>query len=201
MTQDDVKLEDFKAKGVTVPGKPPFIHGDLSFEAPITLNNCVIGGPSFIGRFSYVGNFSYVESHTSIGRFCSIATSCTIGAAGHPLDWLSTHPFQYQGQIEKHTKIGHDVWIGANSVVLAGVTIGHGAVVGAGAVVTKDVPPYAIVTGTPAIIMRFRFSPNVIAELLSLQWWDLSGKEIQSLKFNDVDKCLAQLREIRAVKT
>jgi len=201
------KIEEFKAKGVRMPGREPFVIGELSFEPPITLNGCVIVGPSFIGRYSYVGNFTQIDNHTTIGRYCSIASSCTIGAAKHPTDWLSTHPFQYHGPTEPdvmlrerefpHTEIGHDVWIGANAVVLAGVKIGSGAVVGAGAIVTRDVEPYSVVVGAPAKIKRWRFTDEIVRELLSLAWWDLPPEAIQTLAFDNIDACLERLRVLR----
>lgn len=77
--------------------------------------------------------------------------------------------------------IGNDVWIGAGAFISSGVRIGDGAVVGARAVVTKDVPPYAIVAGTPARIIRFRFEPEVIGDLLALAWWNLSDERVDSL--------------------
>lgn len=77
-------------------------------------------------------------------------------------------------------RIGNDVWIGAGAQVLSGVSIGDGAIVGAGAIVTRDVPPYAIVAGNPARHIRYRFAPDVIDELLRLQWWDWSEERLRS---------------------
>ena len=76
--------------------------------------------------------------------------------------------------------IGNDVWIGANAMILGGITIGDGAIIGAGAVVTKDIPPYAIVGGIPARIIRYRFPNDVINALLSSQWWNLSENILKS---------------------
>lgn len=84
--------------------------------------------------------------------------------------------------------IGNDVWIGANAIILQGVTIGDGAIIAAGAVVTKDVPPYAIVGGVPAKVIKYRFSDEVILKLLQIKWWDKPEEWIiQKLeKFTDV---------------
>jgi len=79
----------------------------------------------------------------------------------------------------KRTQIGNDVWIGARAIVLDGISIGDGAVIAAGAVVTKDVPPYAIVGGVPAKLIRYRFEDDVIQELLKWKWWDLSLDDLQ----------------------
>lgn len=202
------KSAEFSEKGITMPGLHPMIIGEMAFEPPVTLNGCVIVGPVTIGIFSYVGDFTRIDNFTTIGRYCSIASSCTIGAASHPLDWLSSHPFQYHAGTEPGvskrqrdnppTNIGHDVWIGANTVVLAGVTVGTGAVIGAGSFVTRNVPPYAVVVGTPAKGLRFRFPPQIAAELLGLAWWDLPIQDIAELPFDDIAACLAVLREKRA---
>ena len=96
--------------------------------------------------------------------------------------------------------IGNDVWIGRNAVIKDGVTVGDGAIIGTSAVVTKDVPPYAIVVGVPARIIRYRFSPEIIEALLELRWWDLPLEKIQHLPFNDVPRCVEELRKIRAAE-
>ncbi|WP_140538245.1 DapH/DapD/GlmU-related protein [Mesorhizobium sp. B1-1-8] len=76
--------------------------------------------------------------------------------------------------------VGNDVWIGHGAIMLPGVAIGDGAVVGAGAVVTKDVPPYAIVVGSPAKVIRYRFSEDVVAKLLAIQWWQWDDEKVKS---------------------
>lgn len=139
-----------------------------------------------------LGDYTYVASHTCIsrtiiGKFCSIGPNVVCGLGKHPVNgFVSTHPAFFsnvwQSQItfaeeelfEEMGKIviGHDVWLGANALILDGVTVGNGAVVGAGAVVTKNVPPYAIVAGVPAKIIRHRFSPDEIAFLQSIEWWN-----------------------------
>ncbi|WP_281040324.1 MULTISPECIES: CatB-related O-acetyltransferase [unclassified Mesorhizobium] len=75
--------------------------------------------------------------------------------------------------------VGHDVWIGARAIIMSGVTIGNGAVIGAGSVVTKDVPPYAIVAGSPARIIRYRFSPDVVDRIQASEWWTWSDERIR----------------------
>lgn len=136
-----------------------------------------------------------------IGRYCSMAPDVRIfvGTQGrHPTGTLSTYPLRMavspdvvasatRPEMELRaivppksldTEIGHDVWIGSNAIILAGLKIGTGAVIGAGAVVTKDVPPYAIVGGVPADIIRFRFEDETIAALLASEWWRLEPDEI-----------------------
>ena len=112
------------------------------------------------------------DYHIHVGKYCSIGNLVTIGAQAHYLDRFATFPFQTKPP--KATKIGNDVWIGCNSVILAGLTVGDGAVIGAGSVVTKDVPDYAIVVGNPARILRYR-------EVQVKGWWDLPRSEIEAL--------------------
>lgn len=160
-------------------------------EHPVHLSPRVeIHADSSVGKFTFINAGSVLFPHVSVGRYCSIARNCEIGAAAHPSNFMSTHSFQYHGSQfpkipeyknikrvlwrgHKSTTIGNDVWIGAKSIILCGISIGDGAIVAAGAVVTKDVPPYAIVGGSPAKIIRFRFEEATVSELLELKWWDL----------------------------
>jgi len=151
--------------------------------------------PNFrIGRASY-GNpiiRSWNEGASlEIGAFCSIAAGVKIFLGGeHRSDWVSTFPFtilwkQNAGHIPGHPRtrgnvlIGNDVWIGTEALILSGVKIGDGAVVGARAVVTRDVPPYSIVAGNPARIVRLRFDEQTITRLLKLSWWHWKDEDIQ----------------------
>ena len=137
---------------------------------------------STIGDYSTIGRYSKI-THTDIGKFCAISWDCTINAVSHPYNHLSIHAFPYvphagnfvQKRIQEHKRvlIGNDVWVGANSVIMPGVKVGDGAVIGANAVVTKDVPPYAIVGGVPAKIIKYRFSDEIILKLIELKWWNL----------------------------
>ena len=164
------------------------------------------------GKYSY-GNFSsFNRDLISIGKYSSISNFAHLGTSQHPTDWLTTSPIAYSNQRmgfptkklwDYHTAkpvfIGNDVWIGTNAVIMDGVTVGDGAIVAAGAIVTKDVPPYAIVGGVPARIIKYRFSPEIIQELLQLKWWDLEDDVVASLPFNDVKACIKQLKEFRKV--
>lgn len=148
-----------------------------------------------LGDFSYVGVNTSV-AHTKVGKFCCIAPDCKIGLGKHPSStFVSINPIFFstlkQAQITfanknyfeefENIEIENDVWIGANAIVMDGVTISNGAIVGAGSVVTKDVPPYAIVGGVPARIIKYRFNEEQIAELLKKKWWDM---ELAYLKDN-----------------
>lgn len=149
--------------------------------------------------------FRMENPRTRIGRYVSIAQNVQLGLGTHPLDMLSTSPAVYgkkgghdQGDLRfPPCVVDSDVWIGASSIILSGIHIGTGAVVAAGAVVTKDVPPYAIVGGVPARIIRYRFTPDVIKKLLASCWWDLPDAEIKKLAFDDMPKCLKQLESLR----
>jgi virginiamycin A acetyltransferase len=145
-----------------------------------------------IGLYSYGGCFAVgaIDRYTVIGRYCSIADHVRVFNRNHPMEFKSTHAFFYNHQmgIVPENKvdyiplqIGHDVWIGYGAIILPSVTsIGTGSVVGAGSVVTKDVPPYAIVGGNPAKIIRYRFSQPVIETLLIERWWEKDIQEITS---------------------
>jgi acetyltransferase-like isoleucine patch superfamily enzyme len=129
-----------------------------------------------------------LPENTSIGRYCSIGRTTRIIRGNYPLQLKSTHALFYNptfGIVDKDLservplKIGNDVWCGVNSIILPNVReIGDGAVVAAGAVVNKDIPPYAIVAGNPARIVRYRFEKEVVDELLESKWWEKSIEEI-----------------------
>lgn len=148
---------------------------------------------SAIKRFSYVGRNSIIQN-ASIGSFCSIASDVFVGLGTHPPELFSTSPLfyrvvntfklklvdeDYQFPEYQPITIGHDVWIGTRAIVLDGVRVGDGAIIAANAVVTKDVPPYAIVGGIPAKVIRYRFSPEKIERLLKTQWWLWELTDIQ----------------------
>jgi acetyltransferase-like isoleucine patch superfamily enzyme len=150
----------------------------------------------------------------TIGRFCSIADKVEILLGGnHRTDWTSTYPFGAfpeawpgAGQ-DYHAShgdvwIGSDVWLGSGAMILSGVAVGHGAVVAAQAVVARDVPPFAIVGGNPARIIRLRFDEARIAALLETAWWDLPDAEIAPLvpllQSERIDELVAAVRAVRA---
>jgi acetyltransferase-like isoleucine patch superfamily enzyme len=168
------------------------------------LEGCIIND-SPIGSYSYLGRNCLVQ-HATIGNYCSISHDVIIGLGTHPLDMFSTSPLFYKAnntmkirlvesdrdfQEYKPITIGSDVWIGARVIVLDGITIGHGAVLAAGAVVTKDVPPYAIVGGIPAKVINYRYPEDIRSRLLKTRWWDKNAQEV----FKQFDQLMTMCRQ------
>jgi len=164
-----------------------------------------------IGKYSYIAMFSWVIN-AEIGAFCSIGDNVYIGGAEHPINWASTSP-AFEGVKNsypkerfasltlppyKRTIIGNDVWIGHGAVIKQGVRIGDGAIVGSNAVVTKDVPPYAIVGGVPAKILRYRFSQDIIQQMLKSKWWLLPVSVLKKVGpyAEDPEKFLYQITSL-----
>ncbi|MBF9233507.1 CatB-related O-acetyltransferase [Microvirga sp. BT350] len=138
-----------------------------------------------MGAYSYLAPHAGV-AHAAIGRYCSIGDAVLIRGSAHPTEWLTSHPCSYQNIYSrfvdyqppfsfkgygKVTEIGNDVWVGMRAIILPGVKIGNGAIIGAGAVVSKDVPDYAVVVGNPARIVKYRFDEATIERLLRVRWW------------------------------
>ncbi|ATB64102.1 glycosyl transferase family 1 [Pseudomonas mosselii] len=180
-------------------------------DSQVHATSKVESGTSFVssrmGRYSFCG-YDCDIAHCDIGSFTSIASDVVIGGARHPMEWASMSPVFYKGRDSVTRKfaehplpppgavvIGHDVWIGRCAIILPGVTVGNGAVVGAGAVVTRDIPSYAIAVGSPAKVIRYRFAPEVIARLERARWWDFSDERLSELG-GDVTEVEAFLRRV-----
>ncbi|EIA19813.1 CatB-related O-acetyltransferase [Listeria fleischmannii] len=162
------------------------MSGSVSTEIELG-QSCWINYDVHIGKSVKLGDYSYVNKGAiiasgEIGKYCSIGAYSFIGLDEHPLNHFSTSPSTYQNQswdsFTAPPAIGHDVWIGSTAVILQGVSVGTGAVIGAGAIVTKDVPPYAIVGGNPAKIIRYRFSEKKRRALLESEWWNQPQEEL-----------------------
>lgn len=164
---------------------------------------CYINGSFLysIGSFSF--SRSFLPPNTIVGRYCSIGAKVSVLGVNHPMSRFTTSNITYDKHAVACTQffqdnpdiedfrvnntepannlaviIGHDVWIGEDVSISRGVKVGHGAILAAKAMVTKDVPPYAIVGGNPAKILRYRFTPEQIENLLELQWWDYNLKNL-----------------------
>ena len=164
---------------------------------------CVLGEHSVLFQNvalmnSSLGAYSYVQSgsvvcNAEIGKFCSIASGVNIGLPQHSISSVSSHPVFYLKNTPlpkkfsdqdlfstiKKTVIGHDVWIGQNAIIMTGLNVATGAVIGAGAVVTRDVPAYAVVGGIPARIIKYRFEEKMRSDLLSSKWWEMPDELLE----------------------
>lgn len=189
-----MKIDDIKYYFLSMLKK---IRGASIYRSNFDLDSKVESGSRVInsnfGKYTFCG-YDCVIINADVGSFCSLASNVTIGGAMHPLSYLSTSPVflshkdSVRTKFAKHnylpqlrTEIGHDVWIGDGAYLKAGIKVGHGAVIGMGAVVTKDVPAYAVVGGNPARILKYRFRPEIIEALLRWSWWNLPVEELHAI--------------------
>jgi virginiamycin A acetyltransferase len=210
-------MSNQKLKSMTP--NPNTIFPLKGYERLCFLKNIIKNPNIEVGDFTYYDDFENVENfeknvryhfdftgdRLKIGKFCMIASdvSFIMNGANHLTEGISSYPFAVFGgdwanAMEGKTYpnrgdivVGNDVWLGYKSVVMSGVTIGDGAIIGAYSVVTKDVPPYAIVGGNPAKIIRKRFSDFDIERLLTLAWWDWDfdkiSQHVKHLTGNNLD--------------
>jgi hypothetical protein len=175
-----------------------FFKRNNSIRIGAEVRNTILGRNINISRYSFVSG-SNIDNYTSIGRnstiinaeigrFCSISWNVTIGATQHDYKRLTTHAFPYisnYGFVKKNkrfvvkTVLGNDVWIGANAIIMPGLSIGNGAIIGAGSIVTKNVDSFEIVYGVPAQSKGYRFEAEIIEKVKQLAWWNWSDKEIK----------------------
>lgn len=157
----------------------------------------------YMGRRSYGNSSCFVSPRVLIGRYCSIGPYAGVGITRHEMNWLST------GYIENNkppaptpqgwTTIQNDVWIGYGAMVKGGkdIVIGHGACIGAGAMITDSVPPYAVMAGNPAHLLRYRFPPDIIDGLIRTRWWTLPPMVIATLPIDNIEACVEELLDMR----
>ncbi len=178
--------------------------------------NIIVGEYTYYDDFESVDHFEknvkyhfdFIGDKLIIGKFCMIASgvSFIMNGANHLTDSISTYPFAIFGNDWKDamngkvypskgdTIIGNEVWIGHNATIMPGITIGDGAIIATNATVTKNIAPYSIVGGNPAVLIRKRFSDEKIIQLLEIKWWDWDTEKIsqnlQHLTDNDLSKLL-----------
>lgn len=198
---------------------------DVVLEPPCSLKWMAVEHSLRMGAFSYAvsGYFFGV----SFGRYCSVGEQVQIGRHDHTTAWLTTSPAFYHQQplfsvgagfsgaaeyaayrpsvagavtefAVRPTMIGHDVWIGHGAFIRPGVSIGDGAVIGACAVVTRDVPAYAVVAGNPAVVKKYRVPEALIEPLLRSAWWRFAPWQMQGVDMSDPARALEQIMEVTA---
>lgn len=172
---------------VVIDNYTQVIHSTLGTKVQLARMNRVLY--STLGRYTYTGQNTTILNAT-LGNFNSISWNVSIGGNTHDLNRVTTHSFLVYPKWEmggnsnwescsKECSIGNDVWIAAGVNLLRGVTVGSGAVIGAGCIVTKDVPPYAIVAGNPGKIIRYRCKDELIEPMLKLEWWNFPADVIR----------------------
>ena len=203
--QRDAVFEKLRAENSGCTIKSPHIY-DSSLGKCVAILEQAALDQVYMGDFSYVSNDSRLIN-VEVGKFCSIGPHVQIGLAPHPSRiYVSTYPAFYSNNnggcqqsfredkifddAVPKTGIGNDVWIGSNVIIPGGIQIGTGAIVATGSVVVKDVPPYAIVGGNPAKIIRYRFSKEQIDVLLGSEWWNWPIEKIRQQvdEFSDIEK-------------
>lgn len=214
MTKKNISIRALKARGIEVlnrGGSTVSLPQHTVLEAPGSLKWTQYEHSIELGAFSYqVSGYCFAAR---IGRYCSFGEDIQIGRQNHPTTWVSTSPafylgdqlfdldrgfggaegyhnykFPFEGPATKAkvTKIGNDVWIGHGAYIGAGVTIGDGAIVAAHAVVTRDVPPYTVVAGNPAIIKKMRVPEKMLSPLLRCRWWRYAPWQMDHLDPSDL---------------
>ena len=191
-----IRRQAWKLRHPGVPPAPPLLcHEYPQYE---------------IGRATYATNLRVMDFNSGrtlkVGSYCSIAAGVEVMLGGeHKFEYVSTYPFNTLDPAFRNIDafrskgdviIGSDVWIGHGATILSGVTIGHGAVIAARSLVASDVPPYAVVGGNPAKLLKQRFSDEQIAALIEIAWWDWPDDKIMqhvpSLMSGDVDGFIAE---------
>jgi virginiamycin A acetyltransferase len=186
-------VTDFSAIDRTARISRSKLYTTVEVGPEAALDDCNIGGHARVtigARSILTGPVRIIAevNPVSIGRFCSLAPETILWEPLHDMERLSSYYIfgTFFGESWKRDviskgpiDIGNDVWLGAKVVVVSGVTIGDGAVVGAGSVVTSDVPPYAVVAGAPARVLKYRFAEPVRLRLLELKWWDWPEERIR----------------------
>jgi len=163
---------------------------NVTFEGDNGLwERCFFNGDIKVGYGTTFGFNTFIAGNISIGKYCQLGSDVAIHSTNHPISYLSTYINKnlFDGELSKlkevkNITIGNDVWIGHNALIIGEIEIGNGAIIAAGAVVTKDVPPYSIVAGVPAKVIKMRFNKRIIQQIEELKWWDKNDKELEEIK-------------------
>lgn len=222
LTQDLIdKLQSLGVSTLLRPG--PLLPDDVVFEPPCSFKWMAIQHSLHLGAFSYAVSGFYFGCR--VGRYCSFGEQIQIGRHAHPMHWFSTSPFfymPYKGVLDQEapdgldlvphrdfprsappvtariTTIGHDVWIGHGAFILPGVSIGNGAAVAAKSVVTKNVPPYAVVAGSPAKVVRYRFAEEQIETLQGTKWWEFAPWQMKGARVDNIPAFIEFIAKLRS---
>lgn len=141
---------------------------------------------SEVGRYNYIGP-GVIINNTKIGNYCSIAAYSQIGGMEHPIESISTSTYLNDKIIQKRTIIENDVWIGAGVYIKSGIRIGQGAVIGAGSIVTKDINPYCVAYGVPAIEKRKRFIDKKINNIINMKYWIYKPRKARTIIKREIE--------------
>jgi acetyltransferase-like isoleucine patch superfamily enzyme len=210
------ELAQLDAVGLRVPGlrHTGRLAGDSRIETPTSIISVVAPG-AFIDVGAFCNLSGGTINNVRFERYCSVASGVVIGSHEHPTDWLTTSRAAYYPEVNGWdalvagpnlgkvtaskrffpnscpvTTIGPDVWIGQGAFIKAGVNIGAGAIIGARATVLRDVPPYAIVVGTPGRVLRLRFPEPAVERLLAVAWWRYSIYDLFEAPMDSIEQAL-----------
>ena len=206
----------FRRLGVRFPTGKYHLCKESTFEPPCTVTPCLDAKAEVhIGAFSSTDGWAGegIFTNARVGRYCSIAKHAKLWLSQHPVNWLSTTTLQYNkiafgwnmymgktvSTCNFHeippVEIGNDVWIGNGACIMGGIKIGDGAIIATNAVVTHDVPPYAIVGGVPARVIRYRFDEDTIKELLELRWWQYDIADFGDIKWGNAKEAIKSIKQ------
>ena len=203
--------------GISFSQKLPSLHKDSWFEPPIVVQ-ATFSENNLIQIGAFTGIYGGKIGHSVIGRYCSIAPGVDIASDQHPTNWLSSSMIQYLPDVHgwgswlesnnqpyilpvhkfesnKIVNIGNDVWIGQGVFIKSGVNIGDGSIIAAHSVVISDVPPYAIFAGVPAKLKKFRFSEEIISDLIKVKWWNYNISSIPNINFSNVKESIEAIKK------
>ena len=219
-------LEKLEQSGLEIlHGPGAHIADDITFEPPCSLKWMHIHHKLRMGAFSYAVRGFYFN--VRIGRYTSIGEDVQVGRGDHPTSWVSTSPAFYLRNLFRvgnnfsqsdfyhnyepklpagkvptrlmETVIGNDVYIGHGAFIRPGIKIGHGAIVAAHSVVVKDVPPYAVVAGNPAVIKKYRIPENMIEPMLATEWWRFGPWQLQAIDMTEPQSALNELQSLTPI--